>query len=270
MPKYERSFAPEVELNEDEQELENNRGTPPDNELSAEEKNWKKRYGDLRSHTQKQVNELNAKVEALTRQLNTDTSNKFDLPTTEAEVEAWARKYPQVAAIVTTIARTNARQVEENLESRLQKITEREQNNDKEKAQLELAKLHPDFFDEIKDNEDFHAWLITKSQRTQDSIYENDLDYQWAGETISLFKRETGFKQSKPAPRLDTRRDDAREVRASRPTNPGTGMEPIFKESEIQNMTGKEFEKNMEAIEKAQREGRIDYDITSAVDAARG
>lgn len=260
MPKYERSFAPEATLTD--VEIEENTPQVPEDQLSAEEKNWKKRYGDLRSHTQKQINDLNTQLNSLKNQLESTTSNKFDLPTTEAEVEAWSRKYPQIAAIVQTIAKTNARQVEEGLEGRLQRIQEREEQNDKQKAQLELEKIHPDFFTDIKDNEDFHAWLGTKSQRTKDSIYENDTDYQWAAETVTAFKLETKFGKPKPG-RRDAR-DDAREVRTQSRTNPSTGMEPIFKESEIERMSGRELEKNMDAIEKAQREGRIEYDIENA------
>ena len=274
MPKYAKTFAPDTEIEDDEREQDLNNNMPPDDQLNGEEKTWKKRYGDLRSHTQRQVNDLQSQIESLKTQVASATNNKFDLPTTEEEVEAWTKKYPRIAAIVTTIARTNARQVEENLDGRIQRLQEREAANDKREAQSQLARLHPDFFDEIKDNEDFHTWLMGKSKRTQDSIYENDLDYEWAADTITLFKRETNWGGSKPAPRRQADpRDGAREVRNSGRVQPSTGTEPLFSESQVERMSGAEYAKNEEAIDKAIKEGRFVYDLTAAADArnaARG
>jgi hypothetical protein len=266
MPLYRRpDDAPENTLTPE--ELEENTPGVPDNELSAEEKTWKKRYGDLRSHTQKQINELNNTLNNLKAQLATTASNQLQLPTSTEDVEAWAKKYPQVAAIVETIALSKAKKINEGVEAKLQILETRENENAAERAKINLKKIHPEF-DEIAEDEAFHNWLASKSKRTQDTIYENDLDYEAAAETLSLFKLETNW--GKKAPRRENPADAGREVRTRNETRPSNGVEPMFKESQIMAMDGKTYEKMEPEIDKAQREGRIEYDITNAKDAARG
>ena len=51
-----------------------------DSELSAEEKNFKKRYGDLRRHQQKKEEEFTAKIEALEAQLTKAANKELVLP----------------------------------------------------------------------------------------------------------------------------------------------------------------------------------------------
>ena len=75
-----------------------------DEDLSAEEKNFKKRYGDLRRHTQEKEKEFQAQLDKLTSQLDAATKNELVLPKSEDEVEAWAKKYPDIAGIVEAIA----------------------------------------------------------------------------------------------------------------------------------------------------------------------
>ena len=57
---------------------------------SAEEKTFKKRYGDLRRHTQKQTDELHVKIKQLETQLDSATKKQIKLPKSEQEIEAWA------------------------------------------------------------------------------------------------------------------------------------------------------------------------------------
>ena len=52
-----------------------------DSSLSAEEKSFKKRYGDLRRHTQKQQVELQKQIDALQEQLQASTTKQIRLPT---------------------------------------------------------------------------------------------------------------------------------------------------------------------------------------------
>ena len=71
---------------------------------NAEEKSFKKRYGDLRRHSQKQLQEHVEKINALQSQLEQSTKQEIKLPKSDEDIEAWAKDYPDVAAIVETIA----------------------------------------------------------------------------------------------------------------------------------------------------------------------
>ena len=93
-------------------------------DLSAEEKNFKKRYGDLRRHTQDKEKEFQAKLDKLEAQLESATKNELVLPKSEDEVEAWAKKYPDVAGIVEAIADKKASERSSELDGRLKEIEE--------------------------------------------------------------------------------------------------------------------------------------------------
>ena len=66
----------------------------------AEEKSFKKRYGDLRRHMQTKEQEWNEKFESLQTQLNEATRKEISLPKSDEDIEAWSKQYPNVAAIV--------------------------------------------------------------------------------------------------------------------------------------------------------------------------
>ena len=70
-------------------------------------------------------------------------------------LNSWAKDYPDVAAIVETIAMKKAKEQSSALEDRLKAIDEMQNSATKEKAEAQLMQLHPDF-DEIRDSDDFH------------------------------------------------------------------------------------------------------------------
>jgi hypothetical protein len=74
-----------------------------DDPVSAEDKSFKKRYGDLRRHTQLKENELQSRISALEQQLSSSTKSEIKLPKSDQDIEAWAKEYPDVAAIIETI-----------------------------------------------------------------------------------------------------------------------------------------------------------------------
>jgi hypothetical protein len=124
--------------------------TEDESNLSAEEKTFKKRYGDLRSHSQKQQVQLQKEIDELRSQLQKSTSNQIKLPTSEEDLAAWANEYPDVARIVETIAIKKAKEQAAELDQRFKALDEREQQTAREKAEADLLRIHPDFED-IKD-----------------------------------------------------------------------------------------------------------------------
>ena len=71
-----------------------------DSSLSAEEKSFKKRYGDLRRHMQDKEKEWNEKLEALEARSKREG---IVPPKSDEDIEKWASEYPDVAGIVETI-----------------------------------------------------------------------------------------------------------------------------------------------------------------------
>ena len=227
--------------------------------LTAEEKSFKKRYGDLRRHMQEKEKETAAKLEKLEKQLEAATKNELVLPKSEDEVEAWAKKYPDVAGIVEAIAEKKANERASDLDGRLKEIEELRITAKREKAEAELAALHPDF-GEIRADDAFHEWAKTQPKVVQDALYENTEDAKSVARVIDLYKSDKGITTKK-----DTSSDKA--AASSVKTKGKTTIDPqdssqYLRESEVAKMSIKEYEKRQEEILNAQRSGKFIYDVT--------
>ena len=108
-----------------------------DDDLGAEEKNFKKRYGDLRRHSQKKEEEFNAKIEALQKQLEKASKQELVLPKSDEELEAWSKEYPDVASIIETIADKKSKNAAKELETRMEELEELRLNATRDKAEAE-------------------------------------------------------------------------------------------------------------------------------------
>lgn len=255
MPLYKR---PEDTFEDDEDEALNNaeNQNEPPRQVVDEEGSWKKRYGDLRSHSQKQVNELQKVVNDLTQKVNSKQTN---LPKTKEEVEAWAVKYPDVYDLLTTMIGLDLQKATSNLDERFQQVENDRHENDKERALNAIVAAHSDFF-ELQADTTFHEWLATKSVRTQNALYENDTDAQAAIDVLDLYKLEQKPKRGRPS-----NKDNAREVRVPNNRTPNVNSgEYDYTETQIENMHSAEYERDEDKIDAARREGRILMDKTGA------
>ena len=232
-----------------------------DENLDAEEKSFKKRYGDLRRHTQKKEQEFQSQLNELKSQLAESTKQNIKLPKTEEEIDAWTKEYPDVAGIVETIATKKAMEQAKDLEDRMKQINEMQSDAKREKAEAELLRVHPDF-EEIKESDDFHDWAEAQPKWVQNALYENEDDASSAARAIDLYKSDKGLtKKAKKSSASD--KDAAMDVKASSArTNVTDKQSKVFRESEIANMSDNDFEKHQDAILAQQREGKIILDMS--------
>ena len=229
-----------------------------DSSLSAEEKSFKKRYGDLRRHTQKQQVELQKQIDALQEQLQASTTKQIRLPTSEDELEQWAKEFPDVAKIVETIAIKKAKEQNATLEERFKKLDEREAQTAKERAEAELIRLHPDF-DQIREQEEFHDWAEAQPKWVQSALYENENDAISAARAIDLYKADMGITTKKP--RKAQEKDAAREVAGSKRAGFDNANDTgTIRESDVERMSAAEYERNQTAIIAAIQSGKFIYD----------
>tara|TARA_X000001388_G_scaffold69768_1_gene58456 strand:- start:85 stop:954 length:870 start_codon:yes stop_codon:yes gene_type:complete len=228
---------------------------------SAEERSFKKRYGDLRKHQQQQQKSLEDKVSALENQLEEATKKEIKLPKTEEEIDKWTTEYPDVAAIVETIAMKKAREQSKTMEKRIVEIENMRTEATKEKAEVELLKFHPDF-NTIREEDDFHEWAEQQPKWVQDALYENQEDARSAARAIDLYKVDKGIKTSNKPSNKDAAKSVNIKSKAGEPlTNESKNY---LKESEIQAMSAKEYEKHSEEIMDAIRSGKFIYDISGS------
>ena len=231
-----------------------------DSELSAEEKNFKKRYGDLRRHQQKKEEEFSAKIEALEAQLTKAANKELVLPKTDEELEAWSKEYPDVASIIETIADKKSKSAAKELETRMAELEELRVNATRDKAEAELIKMHPDFI-EIREDDSFHTWAEDQPKWVQDALYENIDDAKSVARVIDLYKVDKGItnkKKAKPAEKAAAASVKTKSAAAPEPDESAK----MIRESQVAAMSIKEYEKRQEEILDAQRSGNFIYDVS--------
>lgn len=257
----EESVEPEVQAESDTEQKEERKAEAQedDAELSPEEKNFKKRYGDLRRHMQDKEKEFADKLAKLEKQLDAATKNELVLPKSNEEIEAWAKQHPDVAGIVEAIAAQKAEERAASLDERLKEIESLRTTAKREKAEAELIKYHPDF-EQIREDDAFHDWASDQPKWVQDALYENSDDAKSVARVIDLYKTDKGITTKK---NNSADKDAASSVKSRRAAAPEADESAgYFTESQVAKMSIKEYEKNMEAIIDSQRKGKFIYDLS--------
>ena len=228
---------------------------------NAEEKSYKKRYADLRRGSQKAKEDLETRINALETQLKQSTAQEMQLPKSDEDIDAWAKEYPDVAAIVETIAIKKAREQQAGLEDRVKEIDEMRDSASRDRAEVELLKVHPDF-GEIRDSDEFHEWAEEQPKWVQDALYENDNDARSASRAIDLYKADMNISTKKSS----NNKDAAKSVntRNSRTKPDATSNNNKMSESTVNKMSSKEYEKHQDEIMEAIRGGNFIYDISGS------
>ena len=266
--KYTNEEKRKMEEEELEQLIKEQQGEPeatPEPEeaepTNAEEKTFKKRYGDLRRHMQDKEKEFQEQLNELKSQLSDAAKKEMKLPKTDEDIEAWAKQYPDVAAIVETIAMKKATEKAEALEERMKTIDEMHQSASKEKAEAQLMQLHPDF-DEIRESDDFHEWAEQQPKWVQTALYDNDNDARSAARAIDLYKADRGITTKKTKSDKDAAKSVATKDSRSKPQD--NEASTYLRESQVQKMSAQEYEKRSDEIMEAIRSGKFIYDMSGS------
>jgi len=229
-----------------------------DSSLSAEEKSFKKRYGDLRRHMQEKEKDWNEKFESLEKR---KTKDSIIPPKSDEDIEAWAKEYPDVAGIVERIASEKAKEMFSKAESRLKELDEAHTEALRMKAENAIRKTHDDF-DELRQSDDFHNWAEEQPKWVKDALYENMDDPASVVRVIDLYKVDNGLtlsakKQSKKAAASTV-------TKGTRTSIDAKGVSGQIKESDVAKMSNKEFEERQDEINESMRNGKFVYDVSGA------
>lgn len=234
---------------------------PAVEELSKEEGTFKKRYGDLRRHSQEKEREWKEKLEALEAKIQQLESSKPTQEFAPEDIENWVKTNPQIAAMIKTLAAEEAEEKFKAASIELDSIREEKAQTARERAKQQILKKHPDFED-ITAEDDFHDWAESQPQVVQDALYKNANDAASVIRALDLYKMDKGltkealrFKEKAAASSV------APKARVAIDPDEG-GM--IFSESQVAKMTDREYLENEDAINKAIRAGRFNYDISGA------
>jgi len=228
-----------------------------DSSLDPEEKSFKKRYGDLRRHMQQKEKEWQDRLEALEGRAK---SQNIIPPKSDEDIEKWAKKYPDVAGIVETIAAKKAQELFKTAESRFAELDKVQYEATRTKAENQIREAHPDF-DKLRASDEFHDWADAQPKWVQDALYENADDPASVVRVIDLYKVDNGLN---PAAKKQTAKDAASVVNRK---TAKTSIDPddsssYLKESQVAKMSAEEFEKRSDDINQAIRSGKFIYDIS--------
>ena len=224
--------------------------------LSAEEKSFKKRYGDLRRHMQQKEKEWDEKFEALQK---ASTKAGIVPPKSDEDIEEWTNKYPDVAGIVETIAAKKAQEMFSKADTRLKELDEAQAEAHRVKSENEIRKSHSDF-DQLRESDEFHDWADAQPKWVRDALYENADDPASVVRVIDLYKSDKGLtNEAKKANRKAAASPVSKRSRTEVDVADANGM---IRESEVARMTDKEFEERADEINKAMRSGKFVYDVS--------
>ncbi len=223
--------------------------------LSAEERTYKKRYSDLRKHLNKQSEE----IKELKAQMENAAKGEIRPPKSDEEIDAWTKKYPEIASIVETKAAKIAEEKFAKADKRLQEIDKLNAETQRTKAENAIRNIHPDF-DELRESDDFHNWAGEQPKWVQDALYENLDDPRSVVRVIDLFKVDNGMDIKS---KKKTTKEAASQVKTKRTTKiDGEGVSGQILESQVQKMSAKEYEARSDDIMEAIRSGKFVYDIS--------
>ena len=223
---------------------------------TGEERTYKKRYDDIRklqSNTAAELKAIKAQLE------NAKEQGIVRPPKSDEDIQAWADKYPDVAAIVETIAEKKAQEKFSFAEDRLRQIDEMSEEANRSKSMDVIRDSHSDF-DDLKESDEFHDWAGEQPKWVQDALYENQDDPRSVVRVIDLYKGDKGLDTKS---RKKSTKEAASAVVTKRSTKPSQAdTEVTFTESQIGKMSMKDFEKHQDAIMEAQRTGKFVYDLS--------
>lgn len=223
-------------------------------DLSKSEQTYKKRYDDIRRHQ----NQLMEKVKELETQL-VDASSMTP-PTTEAELQQWTDKYPDVANIVSTLAKKQAEALFANANDRLSRLDEITEAAERAKAESEIRAIHPDF-DELKNGDEFHDWADKQPKWVRDALYENSDDPASVTRVIDLYKVDNNIT-NKQVRVSDKKAAQAVITKKGRTSVDADEASRTISESDVNKMSAAEYEKRSDEIMEAVRGGRFVYDMS--------
>jgi hypothetical protein len=225
----------------------------PDGErpVDAEEKVFKKRYDDLKRHYDSTLVKHKEQVNSLESQLQ-ENVDKINLPKTKDEVNAWKEKYPDVYDIIETIAYTKAEEKAKKVEADLKNLETEQIAVKQEKAEVELARLHPDY-QELRKNEDFHKWVDEQDDVIKGWLYSNATNAKLAARAIDLYKSDKNITKQKASSKLEA----SKSVTSTSKKDVDASVKKVWKVSDISKLKPAQFEKFEKEIDLARKEGRI-------------
>ena len=223
---------------------------------NAEDRVFKKRYDDLKRHYDSTLGKHKDEVRTLRTQLEQSTK-QFIPPKSKEDLESWRKEYPDVYEMVETIAMNKADSRAKEMETKYQNLQVQQEQINREKAEVELLKMHPDYKD-IRSKDEFHDWATKQDPVIQGWLYENASNASLAGRAIDLYKMDKGVSKLSKKQETAVKKEAAKAItKTAKATESELPKKKVWSNAAISKMSVNEYAKHEEDIDKAVREGRI-------------
>ena len=219
--------------------------------VGVEDAVFKKRYDDLKRHYDETVSKHKDEVLKLKKEREALASKPIFK--SKEELEEWRKDYPDMYDSVMQMTTEATMKAKEEMQEELLKIKKQQTALARDRAEVELAKKHPDFKD-IRDSADFHDWASVQDSTIQSWLYDNTDNPKSAARAIDLYKYDRGLSTKKV--NYDAKKEAAKAVSKTKPSETPTDKK-TWKWAEIQKMKPDVYAKFEEEIDKAHKEGRI-------------
>ena len=222
-----------------------------DRPVGVEDAIFKKRYDDLKRHYDETISKHKDEVLKLKKEKEAIASK----PTfkSKEELEEWRKDYPDMYDSVMQMTTDATLKTKQEMEEQLLQIKKQQTSLARDRAEVELAKKHPDF-KEIRESSDFHDWASVQDNTVQSWLYDNTDNPNAAARAIDLYKYDRGLSTKKV--NYDAKKEAAKAVSKTKPSETPTDKK-TWKWAEIQKMKPDVYAKFEEEIDKAHKEGRI-------------
>ena len=222
-----------------------------DRPVGVEDAVFKKRYDDLKRHYDETISKHKDEVLKLKKEKEAIASK----PTfkSKEELEEWRKDYPDMYDSVMQMTTDATLKTKQEMEEQLLQIKKQQTSLARDRAEVELAKKHPDF-KEIRESSDFHDWASVQDNTVQSWLYDNTDNPNAAARAIDLYKYDRGLSTKKV--NYDAKKEAAKAVSKTKPSETPTDKK-TWKWAEIQKMKPDVYAKFEEEIDKAHKEGRI-------------
>ena len=235
------------------EDSESNQATPkkaPEQAATESQSNYKKRYDDLKKHYDNKLSEFKQREQQLLAESRVQSKQEYRTPKNTEDLARFRESYPDLYDTVETVAHMRSEEQIQGLRQQLSSIEQREAEIMRREAENTLKSRHPDFED-IRGDENFHAWAKTQPPQIQDWIYNNPDNASLASKAIDIYKLENGKGQRSKS------KSSAADMVSTKTTRVDPGQQKIWTETEIAKMSLDQFDKHEDAIRQAMIEGRV-------------
>ena len=216
---------------------------------------YKKRYDDLKKHYDSKLNEFKSREQELLEKA-AENRPQYKAPKSPEELEKFRQEYPDVYEVVETVSHLQAEEKSKDLQEKLERLQQREQELIRKDAEKRLMDKHPDFED-IRNSDDFHGWAKEQPKSIQDWVYNNADDADLASRALDLFKRDIGIDTVQKKSNSQKSRKSAADMVSTKTTTVEPQQQKVWTEKEIAAMSMDEFDRYEAEISEAMQQGRI-------------